>query len=152
MAVFAAALYTALLVAVFGVLSLALDVDVIADPAAGPLVGPIMAGVAVAVVFFSLLSLALRVPEARQRVSPTRGFLIGAGAYVLYAISGGLLVAIGGHDAFRLVSFTGHALLSPFAITAGILAFVIALLDMLILAARVRAHGTPRWPWEHDDE
>ena len=47
-AVFATVLYAALLVAAFGMISLATNLDVIADRSAGPLVGPTMAGVATA--------------------------------------------------------------------------------------------------------
>lgn len=152
MAMFAGGLYVALLVASFGVIALGFNIDVIADRSAGPLVGPVMAIVAVAVVFFSLLELGLRVPEAKQRIAFGRALLIGIGAYALYAISGGILVAIGDKDPLRFVFFTGEELLSPFSIVVGAWALIIALLYMLILAGRVRSHGTPKWPWEKDDD
>ena len=54
-AVFATFLYLALVVAAFGLISLATDTEVISDPSAGPLVGPVMTGAAVLTLFAFLL-------------------------------------------------------------------------------------------------
>lgn len=151
-AVFATALYVALVIATFGMTSLVLNRDVIADPSAGPLVGPVMTGVAVLVVFFSFLSIALRVPEAAQQVWIGRAVLIGIGAYFTFCFIGGILIGAASGELFGFTGFLGRQLLSPFAAAVGILAFAVALVFMLVLASHVGNKGRPRWPWEkHDD-
>ena len=48
--------------------------------------------------------------------------------------------------------FLGGLMTGPFAIVVGVVAFVIAMLFMLVLASRVADRGRPKWPWERDDE
>lgn len=153
MAVFAGVLYAALVVAVFGLLSVLLDRDVISDPNAGPIAGPVMAAVSVLIVFFALLSIALRVPREKQRVSVAAAVLVGFGAYFFFAVAGGVLLGAGRGDPFGFVIALGAQLFSPFALAAGVIGFVVVLLDMIVLATHVGDRGRPRWPWEkHDDE
>jgi hypothetical protein len=152
MAVFATVLYVALIVAGFGILSLWLDRDVISDPNAGPIAGPVMIGVSVLIVFFSLLSIALRVPEEKQRVSPQAALLIAVGAYFFFAVAGGVILGAGRGDPFGFVVAFGGQLLSPFAAICGALAFIVVLLDMIVLASRIGDRGRPRWPWEKRDD
>jgi hypothetical protein len=152
MATFAAVLYVALVVAVFGVISLLLDRDVITDHEAGPIVGPVMTGVAILVVYFGMLAIGLRVPPAKQRVSIGAALLLGFGAYFFFAVAGGVLLGAGRGDPFGFVLFAGSQLLSPFALALGALGFVVALLYTVVLASRIGERGRPRWPWEkHDD-
>jgi hypothetical protein len=151
-AAFATGLYAALVIAAFGLISLALDRDVIDDRSAGPLVGPFMTGVAVLVVLAAFLAIALRVPEERQRISLGVAFLVGFGAYFFFCATGGILVGAGNGDPFGFILFAGSQLISPFAAAVGVLAFVVTILFTLVLASRVGARGRPRWPWEKDDE
>lgn len=151
-AAFAGALYLALLVAGFGMLSLLLNRDVIDDPDAGPIAGPVMAGVSVAIVFGCMLVIALRVPKDKQRVAPVTAFLVGLAAYFFFAVAGGVLLGAGRGDPLGFVLSLGTQLLSPFAFAAGALAFVVLLLYMIVIASQVGDRGRPRWPWEkHDD-
>jgi len=147
-AVFASGLYLALLIAVFGVVALLADIQVIADPHAGELAGPIATAAATLLVIGCLLLIALRVPEARQRVAPLTALAIGVGAYLAWALFAGVVFLLGRSDPVGALIFFGGILLGPFAISAGIIAFVIALLYMLVLASRVADRGRPRWPWE----
>jgi len=149
---FATVFYLALLVAGFGVLSLLLNRDVISDPNAGPIAGPVMTGVSVAIVLACLLAIALRIPKEKQRVSLQGAFLVGFGAYFFFAVAGGILLGAGRGDAFGFVISLGTQLLSPFAITAGVLAFVVVLLFMIVIASQVGDRGRPRWPWEKRDD
>jgi hypothetical protein len=151
LAAFATFLYVALLACALGVLSLYLDLDVVDDPHAGVLAGPIMCAVAVLVVFFGLLVRALRVPAHEHDVAPGVALLLGLGAYVGYAVAGGAIVALS--DGPDFLPFVVQQLLEPFAVSAGILAVVVVLLDMIVLSARMDERGRPRWPWErHGDD
>ena len=152
-AVFATVLYAALVIAAFGLISLYTDRDVIDDPTVGPVVGPVMTGVAVLIVFVTLLGIALGVREENQRISLGVAFLVGFGAYFFFAVAGAILVGAGTGDPFGFISFLARQLLSPFGAAAGVLAFIIAILFMWVLASRVGNKGRPRWPWEkHEDE
>jgi len=151
-AAFATVFYLALLVAGFGMLSLLLNRDVISDPHAGPVAGPVMTGVSVAIVLACLLSIALRVPKEKQRVSPQTALLVGFGAYFFFAVAGGVLLGAGRGDPFGFVVALGTQLLSPFALAAGVLAFAVVLIYMIVIASHVGDRGRPRWPWEKHDQ
>jgi hypothetical protein len=152
-AVFATGLYLALVIAVFGVISLLAGIEVVADPRAGLLTGPIAAAAATLLVLAGLLAIALRIPEEQQRVGILRALAIGAGAYLAYAFFGALAVLFGRADPLAALFFLGTTLIGPFAVAAGLIAFLIAVFYMLVLASRVAERGRPKWPWEkHDDE
>lgn len=150
-AVFAAVLFAALIIALFGVISLLADVPVIGDPHAGELVGPIAVAAATLLLFGCLLAIALRIPEDRQRIAPLTAFGIGVGAYLAYSFLGAIAYFFG-RDALGALIFLGGVLTGPFAITVGIVAFVVTLLFMLVLASRVADRGRPKWPWEKDED
>lgn len=149
LAVFATVLYVALLIAALGVLSVLLNRDVIDDADAGPLAGPIACAFAAAVVFVALLVRALR-REHEHDLALGTALLLGIGSYLAYAVGGGFVVAIA--DPYRFLPFLVTQLIGPFAAAAGVLAFVVVLLDMIVLASRVGEHGRPRWPWEKRGE
>ena len=151
-AVFATVLYAALVIAVFGLISLYTDRDVITNGSVGPVVGPVMTGCSVLLVLACFLWIALRVPEDRQRIEPGTALLIGVVAYLAFCVVGGFLVGIASTDPFAFIGFFGDQLISPFAISVGILAFIVAVLFMLVLASRVGNKGRPRWPWEKRDD
>jgi hypothetical protein len=150
-AVFATVLHYALIIAIFGMISLLASLPVIADPNAGELVGPVAVAASGLLLFGCLLAIALRVPEERQRIAPLTALVIGLGASAAYPFIGaGAFFATG--DAVSALIFLGDQLTGPFAIAVGIVAFVIAILYMLILASRVGDRGRPKWPWEKDEE
>ncbi|GAA4177710.1 DUF6121 family protein [Gryllotalpicola koreensis] len=152
-AVFASGLFLALLIAVFGVISLLAGIEVIADPRAGELAGPVATAAATLLVIGCLLLIALRIPESRQRVAPLASFGIGVGAYLAWSLFAALAFLFGRGDPVGALIFFGGILLGPFAISAGVIAFVIALLFTVALASRVADKGRPRWPWEkYEDE
>ncbi|TFC91826.1 MULTISPECIES: DUF6121 family protein [Cryobacterium] len=157
-AIFAAVLLAALLVAAFGLISLLADTDVISDPNAGPLVGPVMTAAAVVLVLILMLLLGLRTRPENQRIAV--GYSLGAGfaALAVFVLVGGVLYALGTGvpaDTAGLpgdsAGFAASVLLGPFAVTTGILAFIVTLLYSLVLASRMPERGPPQWPWERDN-
>lgn len=157
LALFACGLYAALIVASFGMLSLFLDRDVITDPQAGPLVGPIMVAAAVAAVLLVMLQTALgtgstgksrRTLEPMQTVPLLSVLLAAASAYLVYGVSGGIIVSIGSGDPLRAPLFAIAQLASPFAAAVAAWAAVIGLLYFVLLIWRAHGGQRPRWPWE----
>lgn len=151
-AVFATGLFLALVIAVFGVVALLADIEVIGNPHAGELAGPVATAAATAMVLGCLLAIALRVPEDRQRIAPLTALAIGVGAYLAWALFAAIAYFLGRGDPVGALIFFGGLVTGPFAPAAGIIAAVIALLFMLVLASRVADRGRPRWPWEEDDD
>ena len=152
-AVFAAFLYLAIVIAAFGLLSLATDTEVITDPKAGPLVGPIMTGSATVLVLVCLIAIGTRVPGDKQRIAPGIAIAMGFGAYFVYAAAGGIAGGAGDPaEPLHYLLFAFAQLGSWYAITVGLAAFLITLLYQLVLVGRFRQRGRPRWPWEHDDD
>jgi hypothetical protein len=151
-AFFAAGLYAALVVAAFGLISLAAETDVVTDPAVGPLVGPVMVVAATLMLLVFLIVLGTRVPGDRQKVSPGVAFGVGVACYAVFIAAGGIAGAFGHPgDPLHYVLFALGELLRWPAITAGVLAFLVTLLYQLVLVGRFRQRGRPRWPWEQED-
>ena len=150
-AVFAAVLLAALLVASFGMISLLADTDVISDPDAGPLVGPLMTVAAVVLTFILMLLLGLRTRPENQRIAV--GYSLGTGfaALGVFVLVGAVLYSLGAGLPGDSVTFAASVLLGPFAVTTGILSFLITLFCSLVLASRMPERGRPKWPWERDD-
>src|SRR3954447_2430716 len=94
-AFFAAELYAALVVAAFGLISLAAETDVVTDPAVGPLVGPVMVVAATLMLLVFLIVLGTRVPGDRQKVSPGVAFGVGVACYAVFIAAGGVAGAVG---------------------------------------------------------
>ena len=149
LAVFATALYVALLIAALGVLSVMLTRDVIENTDAGLYAGPIACAVASAVVFAVLLVRALRVPRHAHDIAIGVALLSGVGSYVGYAVAGAMVVGV--TDPFQFLPFVVEQLIGPFAAAAGILSFFVVLLDMIVLSSHIDERGRPRWPWENRD-
>ncbi|WP_285115724.1 hypothetical protein [Leifsonia sp. fls2-241-R2A-40a] len=152
-AFFAAGLYAALLIAAFGLISLAAETDVVTDPAVGPLVGPTMVIAATLMLLVLLIVLGTRVPGERQKLSPGAALGVGVACYAVFIAAGGIAGAFGDpRDPLHYLLFALAQLLRWPAITAGILAFLVTLLYQLVLVGRFRQRGRPRWPWERDEE
>lgn len=136
-------LYGAILVAVYGFISLFSDRDVITEPDAGPLVGPIMAVTALAILFFSVLGGlspgAVRRPgstgrqgSAGYRVPVGRAIGTAASIYLLGTAAGSIVYAFGQSQLLTAVLFFAQYLASPFVISSAIVALVLILLLPLI--------------------
>ena len=116
--VLAAVTYAAAVIALFGFVSLALNVDAIAQRDAGPLLGPAMVLGAVVVTFVALL-------RVRARSAPTVAALVAAtSVYVAMLAIGAFGYALIRADVSWLVLFVGAYALSPFVIGAALLSGV----------------------------
>lgn len=152
-AVFASFLYLALLIAAFGLISLATNTEVIVDPTIGPLVGPTMTGAATVAVLVILTTIGTRVPADRQRISSAVALAVGFAAYIVFVAAGWIAGEAGNpSDPLHYALFALGQLGSWYAITVGIGGFAITLLYQLVLVGRFRQRGRPRWPWENDDD
>jgi len=113
--VLAAVTYTAAVIALWGFVSLALNVDAIAQRDAGPLLGPAMVLGAAVVTLVALL-------RVRSRRSPTgAGLAAAASVYVVMLAIGAVGYAIVRADVSWLVLFVGAYALSPFVLGAAVL-------------------------------
>ena len=113
--------YGAAVIALWGFVSLALDVDAIAQTDAGPLLGPAMVLGACVVTLFALLRIG-------RRASPTGPALLAAASvYVVVLVIGAVGYAIIRADASWLVLFVGSYALSPFVIGAALLSGLAAI-------------------------
>lgn len=151
-AVFATVLFLAAVVAAFGLISLATNLEVIPAPEAGPLLGPIMTVAAGIVVFVLLLLLGVRTKPELQRIVLGYSAGVGVAALAVFVLTGAILVAIDEGSLFGLLGFAAQLLSQPFAWALAILAFVIAVVYSWILAARMTERGRPLWPWERRGE
>lgn len=152
LAVFAAALYGALIVAGFGVVSLLTNRDVIVDPLAGPLVGPSMVIAAVVFLTFRMVLVGVRTRPERQRVMLGYSVVTGIASGILYVAAGGLLYLFGSGDLEASTAFVVSQLIGPFAVLAGVFGFAVTLMYSWLLAAHVGQGGRPLWPWERSGE
>ena len=113
--VLAAVTYAAAVIALWGFVSLALNVDAIAQRDAGPLLGPTMVLGAVVVTFVAMLRVV-------RRGSPTGAALASAASvYVVMLGIGAVGYTIVRADVSWLVLFVGGYALSPFVLGAALL-------------------------------
>jgi len=113
--VLAAVTYAAAVIALWGFVSLALNVDAIAQRDAGPLLGPTMVLGAVVVTFVAMLRVV-------RRGSPTGAALASAACvYVVMLGIGAVGYTIVRADVSWLVLFVGGYALSPFVLGAALL-------------------------------
>jgi hypothetical protein len=113
--VLAAVTYAAAVIALWGFVSLALNVDAIAQRDAGPLLGPAMVLGAVVATFVALL-------RVGRRGSPTVAALVSAASvYVVMLGIGAVGYTMIRADVSWLVLFVGSYALSPFVLGAALL-------------------------------
>lgn len=163
LAVFALGLYLALIVASFGMLSLFLDRDVVAQAEAGALVGPLMVGAAVAAVALVMWAGVARAHGLMHTVPLSFVVLAAAVSYLLYGIAGGIAYGLlastapiersssgagGAADPVTGLIFMSQQLASPFAVAVAVWAAVVSLLYFVLLIWRTHGGQRPRWPWE----
>ena len=115
--------YGAGVIALWGFVSLALDVDAIAQTDAGPLLGPAIVLTACLITFAALL-------RVRQRSSPTGPALVAAASvYIGMLLVGAVGYTLVTADLSWFVLFIGAYATSPFVIGAALLAAV----DVLVV-------------------
>ncbi|HEU0256775.1 MAG TPA: DUF6121 family protein [Microbacteriaceae bacterium] len=148
-ALFAAVLNAALVIGVFGPVSLLTGLEVIPEADAGVLLGPAMVLAATLALFAMLLS-RIRIPPDEQRVAVGGALAAGVVAGVVYLVVGGLGYAWARSDPLAGFLFVGRQAALPYVFLAAAIAAVVMFLDTLVLASRVGERGRPRWPWEHD--
>ncbi|WP_210507470.1 DUF6121 family protein [Naasia sp. SYSU D00057] len=141
------AAWIAVVIAVWGLTSLLLDVDVIRESDAGPYLGPAMVAVAAAALFLLLL----RVLRTDERPGIAFFGCTAAVFLVLLAI-GGVGYTLIRAELFWLLGFPLQYAASPFIVLAAVLAGVAALLARSIGGAEKRGASRPRWPWESPDD
>jgi hypothetical protein len=135
--------WIACVVAANGFVSLATDLEVEPIRGAGPLAEPV--GVVVAAV---LITVRIGRSTARSVILPIETALIAALALIVAAAAVALIMG-GGGAAFLVL---GRAATSPYTLTDALLAAAAGLIALLVVRARAAGAGTPRWPWEKDDD
>jgi uncharacterized membrane protein len=131
-AVLAGVLFGACLVCAYGFISLFAEVDFIPEKNVGPLVGPIMslmAGVIVVIGVVAALSSRTSIRRPQWAIAIAAGGL----TYLLPAVFGAIVVAVGNADAFAGVLFFSARESGAFLATSAILATVIVLATPLVL-------------------
>ncbi len=149
-ACFAATLYLALVVATFGLVGLFTDREVLAGPPHGPLLEPTMVAAAALAVFIECVFMSRIRAGATLGVSLVRSIAVGFVAYLVYLVTGGIVVGVSAGGVMSGVVFIGEIALTPFAAAIGIIATVTTILFAAAIAYRARNDYRPRWPWERD--
>lgn len=152
LAAFAIVLHVTLVVAAFGLISLLTDTDVIAEPDAGTLVGPTMVAASVLMASFLWLRIVRQVPPEDIRVSLAAALGVGFASWFSFVIVGSVLYIFSTGQVFSFAVFMAAHMISPFAITAGLIATILTVLYLAMLARKARGSHRPRWPWESDQD
>lgn len=143
-AVFAVVLFLACAICATGIISLFANRDVLAEPDTGPLIAPIMFLVATIVLFLQLINCGLRAPK--QRGSIVLGSIIGAVAsYVLFVLSGAVLYGLGRGQPLLSLLFFAANVFGPFAISIGVIAFIVTFGYLLLLSYRDHGASPPSY-------
>ena len=147
LAALTAGAWVAVVIAVWGILSLLLDADVIRQGDAGPYLGPVM----VAVAAIALLFLLLRILRNGER--PAVAFFGSTAAvFLVLLFVGGIGYTLIRGELFWLLGFPLQYAASPFIVAAALLAGVAALIARSIGRAEKSGAHRPRWPWENTDD
>lgn len=132
----------ALLIAAWGILTLALGRDPVFTPDIPRAVAPALVFLGLALLAFSLWQQSLILLRGRR--GPSWAHLIGVagGVYLLWC-GGGFLVGMGVEE----------TLLSPFSAALPVIWLVVGLLYWAVLMRRVYTdRPPPRWPWERAED
>jgi hypothetical protein len=148
-AVFATALYVALVVAGWGFVSLLSDTDVVADRSVGPIVVPVSEGIsALAVLLLLAVPSAPTIETAGVGGTVVRALVVGLVAVAAFLVTGGVLIVFATGRFVEFLLFLAAQAPTFFALVI-VAAGTIAALGFALL--RTREHP-PRWPWERDDD
>ena len=119
--VFATVTYGALVIALFGFISLIADRDFIVEADAGPLLGPWMVAVACAATFVALV-------RTQSRAAPwATAVVAAASAYALMLVAGGLAYMVTRGELIWALLFAARYAVSPFVVGAAVLTAVIVI-------------------------
>jgi amino acid transporter len=145
-AVFAAALFIALAICVSGFVSLYGGSPVIVEHGTGPLLVPLMFAAATAVVF-ALIGVTGAKASGRI-VLPAIG--IGLSAYLAFLLFGAVIYTFERGRVLLGLLFVASNAVSPYAITVGVVAILVAFGAVVLLVVRSAggAEDAPHWPWE----
>jgi hypothetical protein len=135
-AVLSTVLYVALVIAVWGFITLATGSDVVWESGVSPLAGPSMVAAASAVVVLSVL-FSLRGFTGRPPVA--RAMIAGALVYLLAPAVGGIIVGLDRVDAAAALLFAAARATGPFVPAAAIVAVLLVLAVPPVLALGDRA-------------
>ena len=138
--VFATIGFFALLVAGFGLLSLATDAEVLAVTGLGPVPGAV--GTAATVIAFAV-GAALLVRRARPGYGGT--WLVAVGSFLAYLAGVIVGAALAGVDLARAIAAVGGFATSWFAVLLASVALASAWAAVALVRTRA---DRPRWPWE----
>ena len=149
-AIFATALFLALVVCASGLISLIANREVLVEKDAGPLIAPVMFAVATAALYVQLVSARAR----RGGSIILSAALIGVIVFVFYNIAGATLYSLGSGEPLRGILFFAANALGPYSVSVGIAAVVVAFSYLMLLSFRDSGgvKRTPRWPWEDRDD
>jgi len=150
-AIFAVVLFVALVIGVFGQITLWTGAEVIPERGAGLLLGTGMVTVSALIMLASMLLRGLRVPPAEQRVGIGMAILTGLLSLLGYVLVGSIAFGASHDGLASLVVFAGRNVISPFALSVGLISAIVTFFYTLVLASRVGRGGAPRWPWDHGD-
>ena len=85
-----------------------------------------------------------------SRVPVGWAVLTGLATYLVYALSGAVLYAATTGSILAGVIFARDTFLGPFALAAGVSAFVVALVFAILVIVGGEHPRRPLWPWERD--
>lgn len=120
-----AATFIGMLVAVWGVLSVLLDRDIVDYPDAGPVLGPSMAFAAAIVTWLA----AARTASAARWVGPVLAF---AGVLVVMSLVGGIGIMLARGDLTWLLTAGARFAISPFTLAAAVVAAIVVAVFRLL--------------------
>lgn len=132
----------ALVVAVWGLLGLAVGREPVTTPALGIAAAELIVGAAVVLLAVGLWKQALVLLRGRRTPPWAHTLVLGFGAYFVWCL-GGVLAGMSIEDTW----------LSPFALALALIWALCSLLFWAVLARRVYTErGVPKWPWERRGE
>lgn len=136
--------FFALLVAGFGMLSLATDAEVIPVRGLGQAPG-VVATVAAVVAFAAVTASIVR----RPRPSYRGVWLTAVAVPLAYLLGLGIGALVSGVDLARAVAAVGGFATSWFGVLLASIALVCGWTTVALVRTRA---GRPQWPWEHDED
>ena len=147
-AIFATALFVALVIFASGLISLLANREVLTERDAEPLIAPVMFALAAAALYVQLVTV-----RAGGSIILT-SVLIGVIVYLVFTVSGATLYSLGSGQLLAGILFFASNALGPYALAVGGIAIVVAFCYLLLLSFRESggARRTPRWPWQDRDD
>lgn len=136
--------FVALVIAGLGIVGLATDQDLIAEPSLGPWPG-------VVAILLAAGAFALIVSTALQREHPSfwNALWAAVACFLGYLFGAAVGVLLAGGDPAVAAGVTGRIATSWFGLTVALAALTASWSAIALVRTAARR---PRWPWERDDE